>query len=384
MSAKAVAWAWTQKVPSDVAILLQALADEACDLGHCGVHDIRLLAWKCALSERQVYRILKFLRETGRLFVHRQSNERGLQVKSNYELNLDRPADPDYPPLPPRPPKRRRRRRSAKLAELVSGGSAPLAELGPDGPDQLAGLHSDGSANLAGLVPAGSAKVAGLVIERSAKKAEQHSSPTYKEAVVVDVICKEQQQRPRSAHLLQVRDANLVMQLQEEMCLGYGQVITLCEEHADEYLRSVRDYVKARYHAGKVQKGKLAAYFLTVAKKATPESLSIKPSTLDLPATAPARSEEEIAAEAAKSAQHEAVRRALREVDDAWKALDAPQRELLRAQFMAHLAEDNRIVYESLRRKQNSFDGLGHRLLLQWLVDNARLTTIAAAGGGDE
>ncbi|KLD28161.1 replication protein, partial [Xanthomonas perforans] len=48
------------------------------------------------------------------------------------------------------------------------------------------------------------------------------------------------------------RDTDLVTRLQEEMTLGYGSVVKLFEQHSDERLRAVRDYVVARFQEGKV------------------------------------------------------------------------------------------------------------------------------------
>ena len=137
----------------------------------------------------------------------------------------------------------------------------------------------------------------------------------------------------------------------------------------------------------KIQNGKLAAYFLTVVRTATSESLQATPSTLGLPTPLPVRSEKEIAADAAKAAEHEASRLNLRKIHDAWSALESPTQETIRDRFMAEIAEGNPIVYGSLRRSGKLADQIRHRMLMEWLIDDAQLgsgTTAIAAGRGDE
>ena len=168
------------------------------------------------------------------------------------------------------------------------------------------------------------------------------------------------------------RDVDLVMRVQSEIGLGYGQVIKLFEEYPDSYLLAVLDYVKDRYTRGKLQKGKIAGYFLTVVKKATPDSLSQQQSSLDLPAAPPVMSPEEAAAAAAAEQEKEARRQRLEAAGAAWLAKSPEEQERLLSAFMAHLAESNRVVYDSLRRNKNLTPGtMGYRFLLNWLVDGA-------------
>lgn len=168
------------------------------------------------------------------------------------------------------------------------------------------------------------------------------------------------------------RDVDLVMRIQSEIGLGYGQVIKLFEEYSDSHLLAVLDYVKDRYTRGKVQKGKIAGYFLTVVKKATPDSLSQPQSSLDLAAAPRVSSAEELAAIAAAEAEKEARKQLLAAAEGAWQARAPEEQESTLVAFMAFLAKDNRVVYDSLRRNKTLAPGtMGYRLLLNWLVDAA-------------
>lgn len=166
------------------------------------------------------------------------------------------------------------------------------------------------------------------------------------------------------------RDAELVMRVQSEIGLGYGQVMKLFEEYPDSHILAVLEYVKDRYTNGKVQKGKIAGYFLTVVKKATPDSLTLPQSSLDLPPAQPMVSPEEAAAAAAEAEQKAARKKRLDEAEASWLAKTAEDQERLLTDFMAHLSESNRIIYDSLRRNKNVEQGtMGYRFLLNWLVD---------------
>ncbi len=166
------------------------------------------------------------------------------------------------------------------------------------------------------------------------------------------------------------RDADLFIRIQQEATLRHDIVMTLFETYSDEHLLAVMDYVKDRYMSGKVSKGKIAGYFLTVAKKATPESLQLTQSTLDLPPAQPTRSTEEIAAAAAAEAKKAERKQRLDVVEAAWKAMSAEDRDPLRREFMAYLAQEHRIFYETLRRNADIKPGTGaYRMLLNWLAD---------------
>lgn len=181
----------------------------------------------------------------------------------------------------------------------------------------------------------------------------------------------EGKQLPASA--LQGRDADLAMRIQSDIGLTYAQVVKLFEEYEDSHLMEVFNYVRERYTQGKVQKGKIAGYFMTTLKRATPGSLAPRQSALDLPPTPPERTKEELAAEAAAAAEKEARKKLLAAVEVEWQEKPADEQKALLDAFMAYLAEENRIVYDSLRRKRDLSPGtLGHRFLLQWLVDRSQ------------
>lgn len=172
-------------------------------------------------------------------------------------------------------------------------------------------------------------------------------------------------------NLLQGRDADLAMRIQVEIGLGYGQVLKLFEEHPDEHLRAALQYTNERDREGKIKKGKRAGYFLTVVRKAEPGSLVVQQSALDLPLPAP--SDEELAAAAVAEAAKEARRRAISAVECEWQARSPEEQEVLRVQFMGFLAEDNRTVYDSLRRNKSALQpgSPGYRMLMNWLADRA-------------
>ncbi|MCF8870030.1 RepB family plasmid replication initiator protein [Xanthomonas campestris pv. campestris] len=169
------------------------------------------------------------------------------------------------------------------------------------------------------------------------------------------------------------RDTDLVTRLQEEMTLGYGSVVKLFEQHSDERLRAVRDYVVARFQEGKVQKHKLAPYFLRVAENATPESLSQKQTTLTLEARKPAsekpKDEATLAAESAEAERKLQLQARLHTAEARLDALDSEQRAKLEESFRQQLAADNKLIYDSLRKQE--FSGpLYRKLLIQHVAAN--------------
>jgi len=134
----------------------------------------------------------------------------------------------------------------------------------------------------------------------------------------------------------------------------------------------VLDYVKDRYTRGKVQRGKIAGYFLTVVKKATPDSLSQPQSSLDLPVASAPASPEELAVVAAAEKEKEARKHLLDAAAKDWQAKSPEEQEGLLVAFMAFLAENHRAAYDALRRNKNLAPGtMGYRFLLNWLVDGA-------------
>lgn len=354
-SAKARAWVGTQKVHSDAAVVLQALADEASDEGICGEHDVSALGQKCGIPVRSLHRVLIFLKATGRLFVHPQYSPEGLRIKSRYELNLDRPADTEFAPRNRRTA--RVAQRSATLEEPDASSSATLAQPAPHRSATFAGHGSQSPA----MVAERHATLAHRAIGASAGLAEPDADPT---TVVVSSI-REQQQGV--APLLQ-RD--LARELRQQVHLGRGQVRQLQETYGDDHLRAVLAYVMDRHQRGLIQPGKIAGYFLSVVKNATSESLAMN-SPLDAPA-APVVPAEEVVAAALEAAKREANRKMLSAVEARWSALPTAQQEEMRATFMAYLAEENPIVHAGLRRKPMVDCGLGYRLLLQWFASQSR------------
>jgi len=167
------------------------------------------------------------------------------------------------------------------------------------------------------------------------------------------------------------RDTDLVTRLQEEMTLSYGTVVKLFEQHSDDHLRAVLEYVVSRYRDGKVQKNKLAPYYLTTAAKATPESLSLKQTTLVLEAPASSAQREkdpaEIAAEQAEAERKQQVQARLQGAEEHLRSLSAEDHGLLEATFRGRLAADNKLIYDSLRKQ--GFEGpLYRKLLVQYVA----------------
>lgn len=167
------------------------------------------------------------------------------------------------------------------------------------------------------------------------------------------------------------RDTDLVTRLQEEMTLSHGTVVKLFEQHSDDHLRAVLEYVVSRYRDGKVQKNKLAPYYLTTAAKATPESLSLKQTTLVLEAPASSAQREkdpaEIAAEQAEAERKQQVQARLQGAEEHLRSLSAEDHGLLEATFRGRLAADNKLIYDSLRKQ--GFEGpLYRKLLVQYVA----------------
>lgn len=176
-------------------------------------------------------------------------------------------------------------------------------------------------------------------------------------------------------------------QLGVEVGLSRNQIEGELSAHDPRHLRSVLDYVITRHRAGAVRPGKAAPYFLSVLRSATPESLGIAKPALDIKPAVAVRTQQWLAADAEEAVERERARRGMRETEDAWNGLGAKHQEELRAQFMVHLAEDNRLIFDSLRRKNGCNEGLGYRLLLQWLINKTkvlRAITAIAEGAGDE
>ncbi|ODU50020.1 MAG: hypothetical protein ABS98_09095 [Lysobacteraceae bacterium SCN 69-48] len=183
-------------------------------------------------------------------------------------------------------------------------------------------------------------------------------------------------EKPSSNNPLQGRDTDLAMRIQTEIGLVFGHVLKLFEEHTDEHLQQVLDYVKERYLQGKVKggKAKLPAYFVTTVKRAEPGSLAVQQTTLDL-ATAPAApTEEQLAAAAADEARKRA-RKALVDVAQVqWDALEQEGRAALFEQFMDYLSGANELIFNSLRRSkaEPKPPSAAYRMLLNWLADRAQ------------
>jgi len=377
MSAKASNWAWSQKVSPAEAIVLQALADEADDLGICGTQSVAALSRKCGIPVRTLHRVLKFLKSTGRLFIHQQWSPEGLQVPSRFELNLDRPGDTEFAPRryarcikDGAPEEAASRRRTDKLAVA----SATLAQPDSSSSAILAQRISDDSANLAepgANSPASSAQ--------RATHGSATSGGAHPEATTVVVTLDNQQQQPGAEFH---QHGSLVRRLQEEVCLGSKQVHQLRRAYSDDHLGAALAYVVDRHQRGLIQPGKIAGYFLSVVRNATPESLALS-ARIDEPPAA-ITTAEELAAAGLDAAKQEANRQALRATEAKWNALPTTRQEAVRAEFMAHLARDNPIVHAVLRGKS---DGLSHRLLLQWLADQERCRdslSVTSGGSGDE
>lgn len=364
MSAKAANWAWSQKVFPSAAIVLQALADEADDLGICGTQRVTDLARKCGVPVRTLYRVLDYLKSTGRLFIHQQWSTQGLQVSSRFELNLDRPGDTEFA---------LRCRRTASLAAR----SASLAGSDPSNSVVLAQRVSDRSAILAESRLSSPASLAEQVARGYAALAEPNLSPT----TVVVSLNNQQQQQP-NAGLSQHSD--LAKRLREEVRLGHEQVRQLCEAYSADHLTAVLEYVMDRCRRGLVQKGKSAGYFLSVARNAEPESLAV--SSASGSQVSPVAPVEEVATAALQAVAREANRQAMKAIEDQWNALSAVQQDATRTEFMTRLAKENPIVHRGLRGKPMLASGLGHRLLLQWLLDKVHRGQSAGsiAEGGDE
>lgn len=61
-------WAWEQRLPPSLKLVLMALADAADDAGQCWP-SLRTLAAKCCVSERTVQRVMKDFERMGLLLV---------------------------------------------------------------------------------------------------------------------------------------------------------------------------------------------------------------------------------------------------------------------------------------------------------------------------
>ena len=350
VSARAVAWAWDQKVFPSATVLLQCLADEADDQGNCGVNDVSTLARKCGVSERTIHRDLEFLEFTTRICIDRRWSPEGLQLRSEYVLNLNRPADTQYTFRRPKGLRRRAKRSTDNLA--VRGGQSTVRSVTLAGQSPSSAVVSGhGTAMLSGSESSGCDNQSMHSVNRADKK--QHTK-----AVVV--VSKNTTTTVSSAELDQ-----LIPRLQDEMCLDAAQAQKVFSDHLPSHLIKVIQYVSKRYRDGKVR-GNIAPYFLKTVEQASPESLGLKQSTLDVASPEPAPNEAQIAAEVAASAERDEARKVMQEAEAAWNALDAREQETLRATFMSEMAQTNPVIYDLLRHQTDLTKGFGYRFLLDW------------------
>ncbi|WP_440986220.1 RepB family plasmid replication initiator protein (plasmid) [Xanthomonas sontii] len=169
------------------------------------------------------------------------------------------------------------------------------------------------------------------------------------------------------------RDTELVTRLQEQMTLSYGSVVKLFEQHTDDHLRAVLEYVISRYREGKIQKNKLAPYYLTTAAKATPESLSLKQTTLTLeltntdPAKAAAEAAEDERKKAEEAQRKQQIQTRIQDAEEHLRSLSEEDLKLLEDAFRKQLAQENKLIYDSLRR-QNFEGALYQKLLVQHIA----------------
>lgn len=169
------------------------------------------------------------------------------------------------------------------------------------------------------------------------------------------------------------RDLEVTRRLQDEAGLGYEQVVQLCAAHTDARLRLALDYVAGKVRAGKVQKAKFAPYFLTTVKSATDESLGATQPGLALAVPAATEVNQRVDEEAMQAkAKREASQRRMEQAAAALDALDEAERDRLVQAFMAFQADDNPVVYSTLRRRGVA-TGMGRLLLLQHLLDRGQL-----------
>jgi hypothetical protein len=92
MSIKAMHWAWEQRLPPSLKLVLMALADAADDAGQCWP-SLRTLAAKCCVSERTVQRVMKDFERMGLLLVTRRFTADGRQTSNAYRLDLQKHPD---------------------------------------------------------------------------------------------------------------------------------------------------------------------------------------------------------------------------------------------------------------------------------------------------
>lgn len=175
---------------------------------------------------------------------------------------------------------------------------------------------------------------------------------------------------------LEGRDAELMQKLQTELGIGYGQVVTYCEQYSDDHLKAVFAYVLDRIRAKKLTREKAAGYFYTVIKKAAPGSIPTPQSSLDFAAPPAATStngpsaEQQAQAAAQKRKDDEIKAQRQKQLNDAWAALLPERQEQVRSEFMDWLAGDNRLIYDSIRRsstpvEQGSIRGMFFGYLME-------------------
>lgn len=81
-------WAWDQRLPPSLKLVLMALADAADDEGQCWP-SVRTIAVKCCISERTVQRVMKEFKAMGLLLSESRQTSSGRQTSNCYFLNVN-------------------------------------------------------------------------------------------------------------------------------------------------------------------------------------------------------------------------------------------------------------------------------------------------------
>ena len=81
-------WAWDQRLPPSLKLVLMALADAADDEGQCWP-SVRTIAVKCCISERTVQRVMKEFKAMGLLLSESRQTSSGRQTSHCYFLNVN-------------------------------------------------------------------------------------------------------------------------------------------------------------------------------------------------------------------------------------------------------------------------------------------------------
>ena len=158
--------------------------------------------------------------------------------------------------------------------------------------------------------------------------------------------------------------------LHTEATLSSNQVEVLFADHDSVHLLVLLDYVVDRYRANKVQRGKIAPYFLSTLISASPESLGLVQSSLDHPTVSRLPKTEVSSIGAIVSVERNRKRQMICDAEVHFRSLGKSEQESLRSEFMTSMADElSPVIFNALKQSKDGLaGGMGRGLFLDWLM----------------